>query len=141
MNAGPQQHYVAQAALAHLVRWVMEDVGAPFAHRLEVDDAGTGFRKDEHGNALGGIRTPWVDVPVAEYGGLGQTGDSFAFLFGRTMPYDEATLATLYPGGKQEYLERFEQALDDTIGSGFLLPEDRDEILGIVAASFPLVVA
>ena len=141
VNAGPQQHYVAQAALAHLVRWVMEDVGPPSAQRLEVDDAGTGFRKDEHGNALGGIRTPWVDVPVAEYGGLGQSGESFAFLFGRTVPYDEATLAALYPGGKPEYLERFERALVSAIDAGFLLPEDREEILGIAAASFPLVVA
>jgi hypothetical protein len=141
VNAGPQQHYVAQAALAHLVRWVMEDVAPPSAHRLEVDDAGTGFRKDERGNALGGIRTPWVDVPVAEYSGLGQSGDTFAFLFGRTAPYDEATLAALYPGGKQEYLERFERALVATIDAGFLLPEDRVEILGVAAASFPLVVA
>jgi hypothetical protein len=141
VNAGPQQHYVAQAALAHLVRWVMEDVAPPSADRLELDDAGTDFRKDERGNALGGIRTPWVDVPVAEYAGLGQSGDSFAFLFGRTVPYDEATLAALYPGGKKEYLERFEQALVAAIDAGFLLPEDRAEILGVAAASFPLVVA
>jgi hypothetical protein len=141
INAGPQQHYVAQAALAHLVRWVMEGVAPPRAARLEVDDAGTDFQKDERGNAVGGIRTPWVDVPAALYGGLGQRGDSFAFLFGVTVPYDEATLAVLYPGGKPEYLERFERALDAAIDAGFLLPEDRAEILGVAAASFPLVVA
>ena len=141
INAGPQQHYVAQAALAHLVRWVMEGAAPPTAHRLEVDDAGTDFRKDESGNALGGIRTPWVDVAVAEYAGLGQSGETFAFLMGRTVPFDEATLSALYPGGIEEYLERFERSLDATIEAGFLLAEDRSEILGVAAASFPLVVA
>ncbi|HEY6474466.1 MAG TPA: alpha/beta hydrolase domain-containing protein [Acidimicrobiales bacterium] len=141
VNAAPQQHYVAQAALAHLVRWVMEGVAPPTAHRLEVDDTGTDFRKDERGNALGGIRTPWVDVPTALYAGLGQSGETFAVLFGRTVPFDEATLAALYPGGKEEYLDRFERTLDATIDAGFLLAEDRAEILGVAAASFPLVVA
>ncbi|HEY1651995.1 MAG TPA: alpha/beta hydrolase domain-containing protein [Acidimicrobiales bacterium] len=141
VNAGPQQHYVAQAALAHLVRWVLEGTAPPIAPRLEVDDTGTDYRKDELGLALGGIRTPWVDVPTAVMGGLGQAGESFAFLFGRTTPFDETTLATLYPGGRAEYLERFASALDATIEAGFVLAEDRAEILGVAGASFPLLLA
>jgi hypothetical protein len=139
INAGPQQHYVAQAALAHLVNWVLEGTAPPAAPRLEVDDSGTDFRKDEHGLALGGIRTPWVDVPTAVMGGLGQTGESFAFLFGQTIPFDEATLSALYPGGRAEYLERFEASLDATIEAGFVLAADRAEILGVAAASYPLL--
>jgi hypothetical protein len=141
VNSGPQQHYVAQAALDHLVRWVLEGVAPPSAPRLEVDDTGTDFHKDARGNVLGGIRTPWVDAPVAVLSGLGQAGDSFAFLFGQTSPFDEATLAELYPGGKDEYLERFEDSLDATIEAGFVRAEDRTEILAIAAASYPLVLA
>jgi hypothetical protein len=141
INSGPQQHYVAQAALAHLVRWVLEGVAPPSAPRLEVDDSSTDFHKDELGNVLGGIRTPWVDVPVAVLSGLGQGGESFAFLFGRTTPFDEATLTDLYPGGKDEYLERFEASLDATIEDGFVRAADRAEILGIAAASYPLLLA
>ena len=141
VNSGPQQHYVAQAALDHLVRWVLEGVAPPGAPRLEVDDTGADFHKDAHGNVLGGIRTPWVDVPTAVLSGLGQNGDSFAFLFGRTDPFDEAMLAELYPGGKPEYLERFEASLDATIEDGFVRAEDRAEILAIAAASFPLLLA
>ena len=74
-------------------------------------------------------------------GGLGQSGESFAMLFGRTEPFDDATLSTLYPGGKDEYLQRFEVSLDDSIDAGFLLREDREEILGLAAASYPFVVA
>ena len=63
INAGPQQHYVAQAALAHLARWGAGGEPPPQASRLDVDAGGTGFRLDEHGLAVGGIRTPWVEVP------------------------------------------------------------------------------
>jgi hypothetical protein len=141
INSGPQQHYVAQAALDHLVRWVLEGVAPPSAPRLEVDDTGADFHKDARGNVLGGIRTPWVDAPAAVLSGLGQAGDSFAFLFGQTRPFDEATLAELYPGGKAEYLERFEHSLDATIEAGFVRAEDRAEILSIAAASYPLLLA
>ncbi len=141
INAGPQQHYVAQAALAHLARWSAGGEPPPAAARLEVDDQGTGYRLDGHGLARGGIRTPWVEAPTAVMGGLGQSGESFAMLFGRTEPFDDATLATLYPGGRDEYLQRFEASLDDSIDAGFLLREDREEILGLAAASYPLVVA
>ena len=141
INAGPQQHYVAQAALARLTKWAAGGEPPPPAPRLDVDAEGTGFRVDERGLARGGIRTPWVEAPTAVMAGLGQSGESFAMLFGRTEPFDDATLARLYPGGKGEYLQRFEASLDATIAAGFLLGEDREEILAVAAASYPLVLA
>src|ERR1700722_17978540 len=141
INAGPQQHYVAQAALAHLAQWAAGGEAPPMAPRLEVDDEGTGFRVDDLGLARGGIRTPWVEAPTAVLAGLGNSGESFAMLFGRTEPFDDATLSTLYAGGKDEYRQRFEAALDTTIAAGFLLSEDREEILGVASASYPLAVA
>jgi Alpha/beta hydrolase domain len=141
VNSGPQQHYVAQAALAHLVRWAAEGHAAPIAPRLDIEESGQGYHLDAEGNATGGIRTPWVDAPTAILSGLGQTGADFAGLFGRTVPFDEATLAALYPGGVDEYLERFTASLDSAIAAGFLLVEDREEILGVGAASYPLRLA
>jgi hypothetical protein len=140
INAGPQQHYVGQAALSHLVRWVADGMPPPPAPRLDRDDEGSAFRLDQHGNAKGGIRSPWVEVPTAVLSGLGQSGETFAMLFGRTEPFDDATLATIYPNGKVEYLEKFTASLDVAIADGFILGEDRPEILGVAAASYPLVV-
>jgi hypothetical protein len=80
-------------------------------------------------------------VPVAVLSGLGQSGESFAFLFGLTKPFDDEQLADLYPGGKAEFLERFQASLDAAIDAGFVLAEDRDEILSIAAASYPLLIA
>ncbi len=141
INAGPQQHYVSQAALAHLARWATGGEPPPRASRLDVDSGGASFRSDEHDLATGGIRTPWVDVPTALMSGLGQSGETFAILFGRTEPFDEAVLKRLYPGGKAEYLRRFEDSLEATIAAGFILEQDRQEILALAAASYPMRVA
>ncbi len=140
INSGPQQHYIGQAALAHLVRWVSDGTAPPLAPRLELHPEQPGFLLDEDGIACGGIRTPWVDVPAAVLSGLGQSGEVFAMLFGRTEPFDEEALSKRYPGGESEYLERFEKALDGTEAAGFLLAEDRAEILAVAAASYPVVV-
>ena len=141
INAGPQQHYVSQAALSHLARWGTGGEPPPHAPRLDVDAKGTGFSLDDGGLAIGGIRTPWVEVPTAVMSGLGQSGESFAMLFGRTEPFDEVALTALYPGGRVEYLKRFEVSLDTTIAAGFILEDDRAEILAVAAASYPLRLA
>jgi Alpha/beta hydrolase domain len=141
INAGPQQHYVAQAALVHLARWAAGGEAPPLGPSLELNGDRTGYVVDEHGIAKGGIRTPWVDVPAAVMGGLGQTGETFAMLFGHTEPFDEATLATLYPGGEDEYLDRFGASLDAAVAAGFLLAEDRMEMLAVAAHSYPLQLA
>jgi len=92
---------------------------------------------DEQGIARGGIRTPWVDVPTARLSGLGGSGETFAFLFGKTEPFDAETLAAAYPGGKDGYLEQFIASLEDAIGHGFILAADRQEILALAAAAYP----
>src|SRR5271166_350118 len=47
VNAVPQQHYVAQAALAHLARWASGGEAPPTAPRLELSPDATGYRLDE----------------------------------------------------------------------------------------------
>jgi hypothetical protein len=42
-----------------------------------------------------------------------------------------------HPAGRDEYLARFTDALDETIAAGFVLADDRDEILAVAAASYP----
>ena len=107
----------------------------PQAPRLDLD-ADQHLVPGEHGIARGGIRTPWVDVPIATLSGLGQTGEGFAVLAGRTDPFDQQTLKRLYPGGRADYLDRFAASLDATIAAGFLRPEDRAEILSLAEASY-----
>ena len=51
-------------------------------------------------------------------------------------PFHKAMLATLYPGGKDEYLVRFTAVLDRAIAAGHLLAEDRAEILAVAAINY-----
>jgi hypothetical protein len=138
INAGPQQHYIGQAALEHLVRWAGGGSPPPVAARLEADEGFHRLLTGEHGIAIGGIRNPWVDVPTALLSGLGQTGQGFAVLFGTTEPFDSATLVALYPGGRADFLVAFSASLDSTIGAGFIRADDREEIVGLASASYPL---
>jgi len=129
VNSGPQQHYVLNAALAHLAGWVRDGTPAPEAARLEsTDPIGTQLVRDELGIARGGIRTPWVDAPSAVLSGDSPGGDGFSFLFGKTVPLDAETLARLYPGGPEEHAKRFDAATAAALRAGFLLDADAAEI-------------
>ena len=142
INFAPQHHYVVQAAIAALTKWVATGEAAPSAGTLEVRETeGPQPVPDGNGVAQGGVRTPWVDVPCARTSGVispeAAAESIMAFLFGCGEPFDAATLGRLYPGGSTEYLERFTASLDSAIGSGFILAADRPEILELAAATYP----
>ena len=137
INSGPQHHYVAQAAIAALDRWVRDGTPPPVAARLETGDAG-GPHLDALGIATGGVRSPWVDVPAAVLSGLGQEASPGpAFLFGSTRPLPAATMRRLYPAGAADYGPAFETAAERMAKAGFLLAEDLDEAVAVAAASYP----
>jgi Alpha/beta hydrolase domain len=122
-NNGPQQHYVVDAALAQLNNWVATGRVPPAGARIELIPGNPPtLELDANGNALGGVRTPWVDVPTSRLSGVGS-------MFGSTATYNNAKLEQLYPGGRDEYLRKFEVSLDHTIQPGFILAADRQEIL------------
>lgn len=138
INFGPQHHYVVQAALAALNSWVATGEPAPHAEPLRVSESlGPQPVLDGSGLARGGVRTPWVDVPVARTSGLGGQESIMSAIFGSGELFDTATLSRLYPGGRTQYLDRFAAALDTAIDSGFVLSADRAEILQLAAATYP----
>jgi Alpha/beta hydrolase domain len=142
MNFNPAPHYVVEAALRSLDRWIAKQKAPPKAKPIQLSEAkSTGdvptLAVDTHGNALGGIRTPWLDVPTALFSGKTEAGAPLqASLAGMGEPFDMAKLQQLYPGGKTEYLKKFEIALAATIKAGFILPDDRQEILDVAAAAY-----
>jgi hypothetical protein len=138
INSGPQHHYVAQAALAHLDRWVRTGEGPPAAPRLETAGTPATLVLDEQGIASGGIRTGFVDVPAAVLSGLGQDRQSLMFLFGSTRPFGVETLEALYPGGRTEYAKRFADATDEAVRQGFVLADDAEEMNALADAMYPV---
>ena len=97
--------------------------------RLVTDDAGI---------ARGGIRTGWVDVPVAALSGLtppGATG--IGILLGSTRVFDAAELVRRYPAGRGEYAAAFRAATTHAVTAGFLLDHDVDEMVAVATAAYP----
>ena len=120
-------------ALNHLIAWIATDTTPPRAPYIAVDqDAkgdGSHLALDDHGNARGGIRNVWVDVPTATNGvmGKGKTAatDRLCLLAGTKVPLPEATLRKLYRG-KDDYIARVERRLNELVAEGWFLPEYAD---------------
>jgi hypothetical protein len=137
INQGPQ-HYVLSAAMRRLARWVRAGRvhGRPFAARLSVlPGPPPEIARDFLGNAIGGIRTPQVDAPIAALSGLGQPGGGgFCALFGTTVPFSPATLASLYPT-HDLYVQSVARAARKAARAGFVIRLDTRAINEAAAAS------
>lgn len=65
LSTFPMQAYMS-IALDNLYKWVDKGITPPKADRIIKE--GAAMAPDEHGNPKGGIRSPYVDVPVTKYG-------------------------------------------------------------------------
>ncbi|MEP1471765.1 MAG: alpha/beta hydrolase domain-containing protein [Halieaceae bacterium] len=127
MNAGPGP-WLFNNALYALETWVTDGLAPSSAERTALSDDQTQIMRDDFGNALGGIRSPYVDAPAATLSGDGQEGESFCALFGVTELFDAATMAMLY-GDQDGYVAAVTEATDAAIDNGFLLEDDRQRII------------
>ena len=125
-NSFPVQ-YVSGAAIVVLDKWVRGGKAAPSFPQLPayegtrdpVPEPASYF--DANGNVKGGLRTPWVDVPVARYDWRGEcVGGS-----GRTFAYSPAQLKALY-GNPAVYRARFARSAREAEKRGVLLAPDVD---------------
>ena len=122
--------------LNYLVDWITTGNTPPHAPPIAVDqnteNDGSPLALDEYGNAKGGIRNVWVDVPTATNGvfGKGKTDaqDRLCQLAGTKVPLPEATLKKLYPN-KNDYATKVEGRLKDLVAQGWFLPEYVDMVL------------
>jgi hypothetical protein len=136
MNNAPQHHYVAQAALHRLDEWLRTGKAPPTASPLQLTGGDPpAFVADDRGIARGGVRTAWVDVPIATLSGLGAIPEMP--LIGTTRVFDTDRLRRLYPGGLDDYLRQFTTGLDRDIDAGFILPADREEIIELARLGYP----
>lgn len=118
-----------RAALRNLFRWAENGIAPPTAPRiaLRVDDVVAEAAVDGFGNAIGGVPSPFLDVPIARYEAHSTPGP-LCKLAGREMPLPHEVLAERY-GDVQTYLAEFAISLDEAIRAGFLLKADRAALL------------
>jgi hypothetical protein len=123
INSGPQ-HFLVNTAFSALNEWIRSGAPPAMAPRLDMD-FGPPLRilRDQHGNALGGIRTSYVEAPIATLSGEGQTGSILCVLFGTTTPFSAEKLASLYPD-QASYVAAVQASTDAAVAGGFILPAD-----------------
>ena len=99
------------ASLDALDRWVRHGVPAPRAARIALASGTTPpvVATDEFGHAVGGFRTPYVDVPVASYATNSQ-GPGACAEMGSVKAFDAARLASVY-GTRQKYEAKLDAAI------------------------------
>lgn len=144
-NAFPSWQ-VADSAWDHLRAWVAGGAPPPTSPRIEFThtpsfaaipsgDMNSLIARDGMGNALGGIRTPEIDAPVGSYYGTSSCNPgTLGFLAGLYVPFDSATLATLYPS-HDVYVAKVTASADQAVADGFMLQEDAQTLINEAAAS------
>lgn len=137
INAAPQHHYALEAAVSALNRWVAEGKAPPEAPLLEVSGDPAVLVLDANGNAKGGVRTPWEDVPTAKYSGVVKSESPLVRLSGTTQSFGNDKLMQLYPGSRAEYLRKFDKSLHDSAANGFILNADVAEIRELASERYP----
>lgn len=126
-------------ALHHLLQWVDKGIVPPRAERVLVDrnmnNDGSLMVLDAHGNAMGGIRNPYVDVPFAQYiaGNTLAAGQDNALsvvcrLSVYEVPFSQGKMRELY-GNKATFLRQFEDNLNQHEAEGWSLPVFHDLIM------------
>jgi Alpha/beta hydrolase domain len=116
-------HYVMAAGLDELVRWVTHGTPMPSAPPLVFASGPPGhLARDRFGIALGGIRLSQIAVPIATSSGT-NTGPGTCDRWGFTVPFDDATLAALYPRHGR-YVSQVAEATWQNLRNGFILPGD-----------------
>lgn len=134
--------YFATAALDNIHRWATEGLAPPRADRLRLHssraDGPVGISpdalpivRDEHGNALGGLRTPYVDVPFASYYPHCRPNaymeERASDLRGTQTLFLPEKLRALY-GSPLAYVQRVDAQLDDLVRQRWLLEPEGELI-------------
>jgi hypothetical protein len=125
--------FFLNAIFANLERWSTSGVRPPQGNPIDVIAPGTPtaqVRTDSEGNALGGIRSPHLDVPIARYHAR-MDGPGICELWGWREPLTKAEIARLYPT-KKAYVAKVTASVDALVRRRWL--ELADGKLLILAA-------
>jgi hypothetical protein len=126
INDGPQR-YIVRAAFSALQAWVAAGKPPPHSPAIKVTD-GSAIARDADGNAIGGIRTPAVDVPTESLSGeYLPTKSLICSLFGSRSPFSAVKLKQRYPT-HASYVAKVEASAESAVKAGFVLPTDAREI-------------
>ena len=94
---------------------------------MAIDETVAEAAVDRFGNAVGGVPSPFLNVPIARYE-VHSTPGPLCKLAGREVLLPVQVLSERY-GDVDTYLAEFTASLDATVQAGFLWAGDRAELL------------
>jgi Alpha/beta hydrolase domain len=135
----PNRH-VWSNALRNLVVWIDDGTAPPAAPRIELDADGRTVVRDEHGNAVGGVRTSYLDVPLATYGAVSTNAPdapagSRCDFFSYAIVFTREEFEQLY-GSPRAYLRAVRRRLNHLVRDRWYLRHDANELLREAIAGY-----
>lgn len=128
-NEGPRSRFPSSihfnAAFQNLDLWVRDGLAPPRAEPIRVENGAPVL--DDFGNVLGGLRSPYLDVPTSRWFGTA-TGASFCFIAGYEVPFDQVTLEGLYPS-HGAYVRAVGRSVRGLVADRFLTSADGRRLL------------
>jgi hypothetical protein len=120
---------VTRGTFALLNRWVETGKRPPRAPRIKMADIGTVSKAavDQDGNAVGGVRSPYLDDALVRYD-VHAPGGILCELAGHEAPLDRAALVKKYKSAGS-YMKQFTKGLDAMIEAGYIVPLDRAQLI------------
>lgn len=126
--------------LDHLIQWVDKGKVPPRAERIVVENGAIAL--DDHGNAKGGVRNTYVDVPVAKYGVPNtatadkanvtingqQTAAFYCSIAGYEIPLPADKITAMYKIHK-DYEKKVDERLKQLTKDGWFLPMYAKQVL------------
>ncbi len=114
---------LVRGAYSNLLLWSNNGIKPPRAPGIKLD-AKLEIVRDANGNALGGLRSPYIDVPVAGHTGY-LTAGGMGGVTGAKRAFTPEKLKALYPD-QASYAAKFGAATDRLLAGRWILPEDAE---------------
>jgi hypothetical protein len=135
-GSGFPTQYVLDGAFANLELWSRKGIPPPRAAPLEMADpahARATLALHEFGNARGGLRTPYVDVPLVRYRAY-MDGPGICELWGYQTPLPADVLHRLYRS-TSDYQAKVATATRRAVQERWITPSDGRRIIQEAAAA------
>jgi hypothetical protein len=122
--------YIQSALLRATEAWIRDGIEPPPSSVIELgldENMNNVVLFDENGNAVGGVRSPQIEVPLGQYIANPLTLLNACYLNGGFIAFDDAKFRGLYPT-YIFYLLAVNRAISRAVADGFVLPEDADRL-------------
>lgn len=123
INDFPAEYYI-RGLLEKLHIWASKGIAPEIVEPMP--RSGNNLKRDEFGNALGGLRSPFLDVPIATY--IASTPDHPEGISGKMKYFPREKVVSLY-GSIENYLNKFREYTVAQQNDGWISKTDAERMI------------